>query len=77
MDEHTTFTQVVGYYTISLEFTSANELLLQAKKADELNTVNAQLMLNKAISDYYDIETSVASMIHQYSTMHIPSRISA
>lgn len=67
IDTQVPFTHLVGAYNISLEFINNNDLVLQAKRNGSGN-YNYRMALSKAISDYYDIEKSVASLILQYDT---------
>lgn len=66
LDRHATFTHLVGLYNISLEYINNMDLMLQAKRLDDENALNYKLPLSTAISDYYDIEKSVATLIYQY-----------
>ena len=66
IDRMVPFTHLAGSYHISLEFISNNDLILQATSTG--NGDYYRKALSKAISDYYDIEKSVASLILQYNT---------
>ncbi|SEA45821.1 hypothetical protein [Pedobacter hartonius] len=67
IDRQVPFTHLAGSYNISLEFINNNDLVLQARRTDD-DHFNFRLALSKAISDYYDIEKSVASLILQYGS---------
>jgi hypothetical protein len=61
------FRHLAGSYHISLEFINNNDLVLLAQQTGS-GDFNYRMALNKAISDYYDIEKSVASLILQYDS---------
>lgn len=66
LDSQATFSRMIGTHSISLEFITTKDLVLQVKTAGQENNWDEKLPLSKAINDYYDIEKSVATVMYRY-----------